>query len=180
MSAAALAAYMASLPVSLLLARQEVAMLPESLERFGIRTLGELAKLPRDALADRFGAAGAIARDLAQGRDTPLVPRSAAERLEERLELPESASGAQLQRGLELLVDRLRDRRLRRRTRRQRRMGEGFRAGAARGARRQGARRAHLHGLAHRHVRGLRPRAAGRARGRRRGRLACGAGRPAP
>jgi protein ImuB len=114
MAAAALAAYMAPLPVSLLLARPEVAMLPEALERFGIRTLGELAKLPRDALADRFGPAGALARDLARGRDAPLVARSAAERLEERLELPESASGAQLQRGLELLVDRLLARRERR------------------------------------------------------------------
>jgi protein ImuB len=114
MAAAALAAYMAPLPVSLLLARPEVAMLPEALERFGICTLGELAKLPRAALADRFGPPGARARDLAQGRDAPLVARTAAERLEERLELPESASGAQLQRGLDLLVDRLLARRERR------------------------------------------------------------------
>jgi protein ImuB len=114
MAAAALAAYMAPLPVSLLFARSEVAMLPDALERFGIRTLGALAKLPRAALADRFGAAGPLARDLAQGKDTPLVPRSAAERLEERLELPESASGVQLQRGLDLLIDRLLARRERR------------------------------------------------------------------
>ena len=105
---------MAPLPVSLLLSRPEVAMLPDALERFGIRTLGELAKLPRAALADRFGPAGPLARDLAQGKDTPLVPRTAAERLEERLELPESASGVQLQRGLELLIDRLLARRERR------------------------------------------------------------------
>jgi len=114
MAAAALAAYLAPLPVSLLLARPEVAMLPEALERFGIRTLGELARLPRAALADRFGPPGPLARDLAQGRDTPLVARTAAERLEERLELPESAAGVQLQRGLELLVDRLLARRERR------------------------------------------------------------------
>jgi protein ImuB len=114
MAAAALAAYMASLPVTLLLSRPEVAQLPEALERFGIRTLGELAQLPRAALADRFGPAGPLARDLAQGKDTPLVPRTAAERLEERLELPESASGVQLQRGLELLIDRLLARRERR------------------------------------------------------------------
>ena len=88
--------------------------LPDALERFGIRTLGELAKLPRAALADRFGAAGPLARDLAQGKDTPLVPRTAAERLEERLELPESASGAQLEHGLGLLIDRLLARRERR------------------------------------------------------------------
>jgi protein ImuB len=105
---------MAPLPVSLLLARPEVAMLPDALERFGVRTLGELARLPRAALADRFGPAGPLARDLAQGKDTPLVARTAAERLEERLELPESASGVQLQRGLELLVDRMLARRERR------------------------------------------------------------------
>ena len=52
-------------------------MLPDALERFGIRTLGELAKLPRAALADRFGAAGPLARDLAQGKDTPLRPAHA-------------------------------------------------------------------------------------------------------
>ena len=114
LAAAALAAYMAPLPVSLLLARPEVAGLPDALERFGIGTLGELAKLPRGALADRFGPAGPLARDLAQGKDTPLVPRTIAERLEERLELPESASGTQLQRGLELLIDRMLARRERR------------------------------------------------------------------
>jgi protein ImuB len=114
MAAAALAAYMAPLPVALLFSRPEVAMLPDALERFGIRTLGELAKLPRAALADRFGRAGALARELAQGKDTPLVPRAAAERLEERLVLPESGSGAQLQRGLELLIDRMLARRERR------------------------------------------------------------------
>jgi nucleotidyltransferase/DNA polymerase involved in DNA repair len=114
LSAAALAAYMAPLPVALLLARPGVAALPDALERFGISTLGDLARLPRGALADRFGPAGPLARDLAQGKDEPLIPRTAAERLEERLELPESASGVQLQRGLELLIDRLLARRERR------------------------------------------------------------------
>ena len=109
-----LAAYLAPLPVDLLASRPETAALPEALERFGIRTLGELAALPRAALADRFGAAGPLARDLARGRDTPLRPRRAAERLEERLELPESASGQQLERALGLLIDRLLARRERR------------------------------------------------------------------
>jgi protein ImuB len=98
---------MAPLPVALLGARPEVAALPEALERFGIRTLGELAALPRAALADRFGTAGTIARDLARGRDTPLRPRVAAERLQEVLELPESAAGPQLERALGLLIDRV-------------------------------------------------------------------------
>jgi protein ImuB len=111
---ARLAAYLAPLPVGLLAVREETAGLPTLLERFGIRTLGELAKLPRSALADRFGAAGLLARDLARGRDTPLRPRTVSERLEERLDLPESASGAQLERALGLLVDRLLARRERR------------------------------------------------------------------
>ena len=109
-----LAAYLAPLPVVLLAAREATAALPEPLERLGVRTLGELAALPRAALADRFGAAGPLARDLARGRDTPLVPRRVAERLEERLELPESASGPQLERALGLLVDRVLARRERR------------------------------------------------------------------
>jgi len=104
---ARLAAYLAPLPVALLLARPEVAALPEALERFGIATLGDLAALPRAALADRFGTPGPLARDLARGRDTPLRPRVASERLEERLELPESASGMQLERALGLLIDRV-------------------------------------------------------------------------
>src|SRR5215207_1864736 len=110
----ALAAYLAPLPIALLGSRPETAALPEPLERFGIRTLGELAALPRAALADRFGAAGPLARDLARGRDTPLVPRRPAERLEEALELPESGSGAQLEHALNLLIDRLVARRERR------------------------------------------------------------------
>ena len=102
-----LAAYLAPLPVSLLSARPEVAALPDALERFGIATLGELAALSRAQLADRFGPAGPLARDLARGRDTPLLPRVPSERLEEVLELPESASGPQLERALGMLIDRV-------------------------------------------------------------------------
>jgi protein ImuB len=105
--AARLAAYLAPLPVRLLGGRPEVAALPEPLERFGIRTLGELEALPRAALADRFGTAGPLARDLARGRDTPLRARTASEQLQEVLELPESASGMQLERALGLLIDRV-------------------------------------------------------------------------
>jgi nucleotidyltransferase/DNA polymerase involved in DNA repair len=109
-----LAAYLAPLSVDLLHTRPETRAMPETLERFGIKTLGELAKLPRPALSDRFGAAGPLARDLAKGKDSPLRPRHPAERLEERLELPESASGQQLERALGLLIDRLLARRERR------------------------------------------------------------------
>ena len=75
--AASLAAYLAPLPVSLLSARPEVAALPEALERFGIATLGELAKLPRAALADRFGEPGLLARDLARGQGHAAAPARA-------------------------------------------------------------------------------------------------------
>src|SRR5215207_1322417 len=104
---ARLAAYLAPLPVALLRARPEVAALPDALERFGIATLGDLAALPRAALADRFGEPGPLARDLARGKDTPLRPRVPTERLQEVLELPESASGPQLERALGLLIDRV-------------------------------------------------------------------------
>ena len=104
---ASLAAYLAPLPVSLLTSRGEVSALPEALERFGIATLGELAKLSRAALADRFGEPGLLARDLALGRDTPLRPRIPTERLQEILELPESALGPQLERALGMLIDRV-------------------------------------------------------------------------
>jgi protein ImuB len=94
-------------PVALLRRREETAELPDALERLGVATLGELAALPRAAVADRFGPAGLLAHDLVHGKDTPLRPRQPGERVEESLELPESASGPQLERALAMLVDRL-------------------------------------------------------------------------
>lgn len=41
----------------------------------GIGTLGELARLPRHALASRFGDPGVLAHRLASGEDRPLDPR---------------------------------------------------------------------------------------------------------
>jgi protein ImuB len=101
------AADLAAEPVALLRHRPELAALPEELERLGIVTLGALAALPRAAVADRFGRLGLHAHDLACGDDTPLRPRRPGEVLEEVLELEESSSGAQLERALGLLVDRL-------------------------------------------------------------------------
>jgi protein ImuB len=98
---------LAAEPVSLLRHRPELATLPVELERLGLLTLGSLAELPRAAMADRFGQLGLLAHDLACGRDTPLRPRRPGEVLEEVLELDESSSGAQLERALALLVDRL-------------------------------------------------------------------------
>ena len=106
--------YLAPLPVALLRVRPALADLPEALDRLGVKTLGELAHLSAAALADRFGNAGLLAHELANGGDSALSPRPASEFLREVLELPEANSGTQLQRGLELLIDRLLARRERR------------------------------------------------------------------
>ena len=78
-----------------------------TLERLGIATLGELASLPRSAVADRFGAAGIGAHRLACGEDDPPRPRSVEEPLVERFELTEAAGGPALERALGVLIDRL-------------------------------------------------------------------------
>jgi protein ImuB len=106
-------AFLAPLPVTLLRARPEVVERERSqdlctvLERLGVRTLGELAALDAASVTDRFGRRGALARELALGRDTPLRPRPFRDELVERLDLPEAVSGPQLDRTLELLIDRL-------------------------------------------------------------------------
>lgn len=78
-----------------------------ALERLGVRTLGDLAGLPRIAIADRFGALGLRAHDLARGLDTPLRPRTPHEDLVQAIGLPEAACGPQLERALDLLIERL-------------------------------------------------------------------------
>jgi protein ImuB len=106
-------AFLAPLPVKLLRSRPEAVArgraedLCTVLERLGVRTLGELAALDAGAVADRFGRPGMLARDLARGRDSALRPRPFRDALVERLELPEAVSGPQLERTLELLIDRL-------------------------------------------------------------------------
>jgi protein ImuB len=85
----------------------ERANVPDTLERLGVRTLGELAELPSEVIADRFGEPGLRALRLARGIDEPLRARRPSEPLVERLGLPEAASGQQLERALELLVERL-------------------------------------------------------------------------
>ena len=106
--------YLAPLPVTLLRARPALAELPSALEQLGVTTLGGLAALPADAVADRFGRPGLLARRLACGDDDPPRPRVPGEVLRESLELPDAALGPQLERGLGLLIDRLLARRERR------------------------------------------------------------------
>jgi protein ImuB len=99
--------YLAAQPVSLLSFRAETAVLVEGLSRLGVRTLGELTALGRDAAADRFGAAGVLAHRLAAGEEEPLRTRRVEDGLEEEMELWEAGSGAALERVLGVLVERL-------------------------------------------------------------------------
>jgi protein ImuB len=110
--AAAARDFLQPLPVGLLRGRlrgadREAERLVESLERLGVTTLGDLTRLPRSAIADRFGRLGLRARDLASGLDSALHPRRPHEELLQALRLPEAAYGTQLGRALELLVERL-------------------------------------------------------------------------
>jgi protein ImuB len=99
--------WLAGRPIELLGFRAETEHLLEPLVRLGVRTLGELARLGRPALADRFGEAGAFAHRLACGEDTPLQPRLLEERLQETMSVGDASSGPSLERVLGVLVDRL-------------------------------------------------------------------------
>lgn len=95
------------LPLRLDPPRREAEELVLTLGRLGVETLGELAAISADQMADRFGALGLEALRLARGEEEPLRPRHPHEELAERVELPEGTAGSQLDRALELLVDRL-------------------------------------------------------------------------
>ena len=75
------ARWLASQSIGLLSFREQTAELVMPLHRLGIRTLGAVDRLGRDAMADRFGRAGVLAHALAGGWDTSLAPRSVPERL---------------------------------------------------------------------------------------------------
>jgi protein ImuB len=113
------AAFLAPLPISLLRnhlddpGRRSLDNGPEqdrflaTLERLGISSLGELAGLPRAAVADRLGQLGMRARELALGADTPLRPRRPHTPIVRTLQIPESAAARQLSHALGLLIARL-------------------------------------------------------------------------
>jgi protein ImuB len=104
-------AFLAPLAVGLLRDRLsgdwERVNVPDTLERLGVRTLGELAALPDAEVADRFGAPGLRALGMARAEPERLRPRHRHADVAERLELPDACSGPQLERALMLLVDRL-------------------------------------------------------------------------
>jgi protein ImuB len=97
----------AALESRLGVAEREASEFLVALERLGIETLPALARLSPDQVADRFGPLGLGALRLARGEDKPLRPRTPHEELVEQIELPEGTAGRQLDRALELLVDRL-------------------------------------------------------------------------
>jgi nucleotidyltransferase/DNA polymerase involved in DNA repair len=106
--------FLSDLPVSALAGRLELPdrdaeRLLETLRRLGVGTLGDLARLSPDQVADRFGSAGLRALRVARGQNELLVRtvHGAWEELVEEIELPEGTAGSQLERALELLVDRL-------------------------------------------------------------------------
>jgi protein ImuB len=78
-----------------------------ALQRLGIETLRAFARLSPDQVADRFGPLGVRALRLCRGEEEPLRPRVPFEELAEQIDLPEGTAGRQLDRALELLVDRL-------------------------------------------------------------------------
>ena len=100
---------------SLFLEPLPLHLLPLSPERrrelsdLGVKRLGELARLPRAAVADRLGGEGAEAWRLARGEDDGRVdPRRPPTGIGETLEFPEPvANELTLARALAVLVDRL-------------------------------------------------------------------------
>jgi protein ImuB len=86
---------------------REAEELIEALRRLGIDSLGKLAGLSGDQVADRFGPLGLRALGLCRGEGESLRPRTPVEELAEEIELPEGTAGRRLDRALELLVDRL-------------------------------------------------------------------------
>ncbi|HEX3451780.1 MAG TPA: hypothetical protein VHS26_00645 [Solirubrobacteraceae bacterium] len=99
--------WLAARPIELLGYRAETEELLEPLTRLGVHTLGELARLGRPALADRFGKAGVLAHRLACGEDSSLRARRLEERLQETMDVGDASSGQALERVLGVLVDRL-------------------------------------------------------------------------
>jgi protein ImuB len=78
---------LAPLPIDLLRVVAEAADLL-TLRRWGLRTLGDIADLPADAVAARLGQSGVGWQRLARGEDpAPLVPAPPEERFEQALDL---------------------------------------------------------------------------------------------
>ncbi len=83
------AAFLAPHPIGLLPVSANVRA---GMGRFGLRTLGDVAVMVREALVDQFGSQGGLAWDLAHGIDhSPLRPMRHEETVVERVALPSGA-----------------------------------------------------------------------------------------
>jgi protein ImuB len=106
---------LARLPIGLLPADQAIR---DRFSLFGLTTMGQLAGLPRSAVAAQFGAEGERLQGLARGEDPrPLVPRRRPERLTSTARFEPPAAGITeitlaLRRSATGLTDRLRNRHL--------------------------------------------------------------------
>jgi nucleotidyltransferase/DNA polymerase involved in DNA repair len=106
---------LARLPIGLLPADQATR---DRFSLFGLTTMGQLAGLPRSAVAAQFGAEGERLQALARGEDPrPLVPRPRPERLATTARFEPPAAGITeitlaLRRAATGLTDRLRGRHL--------------------------------------------------------------------
>lgn len=79
------ARFLAPLPLSRLLVETGIL---ERLERWGIRSIGQFADLPRNEIASRFGAAGQALHRQARGFDPhPLVPHKPPPTFDEGMDL---------------------------------------------------------------------------------------------
>ena len=85
------------------LSPQPVDLLPipaglrAEMRHFGLRTLGDVAAMKMESLTDRFGPAGRMAWELAQGiDDTPLIPLKHEESVVEHASLPFSSASLEL------------------------------------------------------------------------------------
>ena len=108
-------ATLAELPIGLLPAEPATR---DRFSLFGLTTMGQLAGLPRSAVAAQFGAAGERLQALARGEDArPLVPRRRPERLANTVRFEPPAEGTTeitlaLRRAATALTDPLRTRHL--------------------------------------------------------------------
>jgi nucleotidyltransferase/DNA polymerase involved in DNA repair len=106
---------LAPLPIGLLPAEPAIR---DRFSLFGLTTMGQLASLPRSAVAAQFGAEGERLQALARGEDArPLVPRRRPERLETTVRFEPPAEGTTeitlaLRRAATSLTDPLRGRHL--------------------------------------------------------------------
>ena len=88
------AGFLSSHPVDFLPVSEGIR---EELGNFGLRTLGDVAAMSVDALADRFGAEGRRAWELCHGIDNrPVVPLRLEESIAEHIALPFASASLEL------------------------------------------------------------------------------------